>query len=109
MWRHHSNTPLSHAPSAAGPWDLFGIYLGSLWDLSGIYLGSIWGLFGLVVAVAAVPLDVARQGDALAREVLLGRLGSHQVLRMSVGIRGAVRVRVGVGVWGGIGMMVRLG
>ena len=36
--------------------------------------------------MAAVPLDVARQGDALAREELLGRLGSHQVLRMSVGI-----------------------
>ena len=68
-----------------------------------------WDLFGIVIAVAAVPLDVARQMDALAREVLLGRLGSHQVLRMSVGIRGAVRVRVGVGVWEGIGMRVRLG
>ena len=37
-----------------------------------------WGLFGIVVAVAAVPLDVARDGDALAREVLLGRLGCSQ-------------------------------
>ena len=76
-----------------------------------------WDLFGIVVAVAAVPLDVARDGDALAREVLLGRLvvpgggqaGHPDVLALLEVLVRAVRRDQVVAAWLGLGLGLALG